>query len=125
MPLSRITLRLARNPGTEFPNGDDRHGYVLVAPLDKRGFIDEATWKKHSELCTVLHFTPDFPAPRHGTLHRRGSNWFFDYEEEITQDDEPVYKLGVHPFIPGEYVTVRDEDDRALTYRVEDVVTPA
>ena len=125
MTLSRITLRLARNPGTEFPNGDDRHGYVLIAPLDGKSFLDEAEWKQHRELCTILHFTPDFPAPRHGLLRRRGDNWFFDYDDEAVDDDEPVFKLGRHPFLVGEYVTVTDDDERPLTYRVEEVVTPA
>lgn len=125
MTLSRILLRLARNPGTDFPNGDDRHGYVLIAPLDGKGFIDEATWKEHQDLCTILHFTPDFPAPRHGVLRRRGRHWFFDYEEKTTEDDEPVFKLGAHPFLVGEYVTVTDENDEPLTYRVEEVTTPA
>ena len=31
--LSRIVMRLARNPGTEFADGDDHRGYSLVAPL--------------------------------------------------------------------------------------------
>jgi hypothetical protein len=56
MTLSRITLRLARNPGTEFAGGDDRRGYVIVAPLDSKGFLDEAAWKAGKESCTVRHF---------------------------------------------------------------------
>ncbi len=33
MALSRIIMRLARNPGTEFADGDDHRGYTLTAPL--------------------------------------------------------------------------------------------
>lgn len=121
MALSRITLRLARNPGTEFANGDDRHGYTLVAPLDASGLLDEATWKANHGSCTVRHFSPDLPAPRDGLLKRRGDNWFFDYEAGSTEDDEPVFKLGRHPFKIGEYVTITDENDRPLTYAVKDV----
>ena len=33
MELSRIVMRLARNPGTEFAGGDDHRGYALTAPL--------------------------------------------------------------------------------------------
>ena len=36
MPLSRIVMRLARNPGTEFAGGDDHRGYTLVAPSTPR-----------------------------------------------------------------------------------------
>lgn len=121
MALSRITLRLARNPGTEFANGDDRHGYTLVAPLDPSGVLDAVAWKTAHDKCTVRHVSPDLPAPREGLLKRRGDNWYFDYEAG-TRDDEPVFKLGRHPFKVGEYVTVTDEDDRALTYVVREVV---
>lgn len=121
MALFRITLRLARNPGTEFANGDDRYGYTLVAPLDANGLLDEAAWKASHDKCTVRHFSPDLAGPRDGLLKRRGGNWFFDYEAGSTEDDEPVFKLGRHPFKAGEYVTVTDEDDRPLTYAVKDV----
>jgi len=121
MTLARITLRLARNPGTEFANGDDRHGYTLVAPLDVRGFLDEAAWTQHRAACAVRHFSPDLPAPREGLLKRRGDNWYFDYEAGTTDDDEPVFKLGWHPFRTGEYVTVTDESGRPLTFVVRDV----
>lgn len=121
MPLSRITLRLARNPGTEFANGDERYGYSLVAPLDAKGLLDESAWKANHDKCTVRHVSPDLPAPREGLLKRRGDNWYFDYEAGSTEDDEPVFKLGRHPFKVGEYVTVTDEDDRPLTYVVRDV----
>lgn len=122
MALYRITLRLARNPGTEFANGDDRHGYTLVAPLDAKGLLDEAVWKANRDRCSVRHFSPELPAPRDGLLKRRGDNWYFDYEAGVSEDDEPVFKLGRHPFRVGEYVTVTDEDDRPLTYAVKDVV---
>jgi hypothetical protein len=125
MTLSRITFRLARNPGTEFPNGDEHRGYVLVAPLNNKGFVDAAEWKHNEDKCTVLHFSPDFERPKHGVLRRRGENWFFDYEQRTTEDDEPVFKLGRHPFIVGEYVTVTDENDRPLTYQVKEVIAPA
>ena len=122
MTLCRIALRLARNPGTEFANGDERHGYTLVTPLDAKGFIDEAAWKRHAAACIVRHLSPDLPAPREGLLKRRGDNWYFDYEAGTTDDDEPVFKLGEHPFRAGEYVTITDESGRPLTYAVRSVV---
>lgn len=121
MALSRITLRLARNPGTEFANGDDRYGYTLLAPLDANGLLDAAAWKANHDKCTVRHFSPALPEPREGLLKRRGDNWFFDYEAGTTDDDEPVFKLGRHPFKTGEYVTITDENDRPLTYQVKQI----
>ena len=46
MTLSRIVMRLARNPGTEFAGGDDRRGYALTAPLTSDGHLDEAAYSK-------------------------------------------------------------------------------
>ena len=58
MELSRIVMRLARNPGTEFAGGDDHRGYALTAPLTEDGHLDEAAYGK---ACKLL---PDYrPAP--------------------------------------------------------------
>jgi hypothetical protein len=119
MPLSRIVMRLARNPGTEFADGDDHRGYALVAPLTADGGLDEAAFKAHRDKCAVRRFAPDEDAAE-GRLARRGERWFFDYEEGDA-DDEPIHKLGQHKFVLGEYVSVADEDGRMLTYKVTSV----
>ncbi len=122
MSLSRIVIRMARNPGTEFAEGDDHRGYALVAPLTGDGKIDEATFRKAAHDCTVRRFAPDEDA-QEGKLTRRGDNWFFDYDGLQPVGDEPLYKLGQHRFAVGEYVTVADEDGRPLTYKVTEVTT--
>ena len=96
MSLSRIVMRLARNPGTEFSGGDDHRGYALTAPLTEDGPVD-------------------------GRLNRRGARWFFDYDDADETDDEPLYRLGQHRFALGEYVTVTDEGGQPLTYKVMEV----
>lgn len=120
MPLSRIVMRLARNPGTEFAGGDDHRGYALTAPLTDEGLLDEAAYAKHREACTVRRFAPD-EAAVDGRLARKGQRWFFDYDQGDAADDEPVHRLGQHRFAVGEYVTVSDEDGRPLTYKVVEV----
>lgn len=120
MSLSRIVMRLARNPGTEFAGGDDHRGYALTAPLTPEGHLDEAAYVKNRDACQVRRFAPD-EDPVDGRLARRGSRWFFDYDEGETVDDEPVYRLGEHRFAVGEYVTITDEDGRPLTYKVVEV----
>ena len=120
MSLSRIVMRLARNPGTEFAGGDDHRGYTLTAPLTVDGHIDEPAYVKARAQCVVRRFTPD-EAPAEGRLSRRGKSWFFDYDADETADDEPVHRLGDHRFAVGEYVTVADEDARPLTYKVVEV----
>lgn len=120
MNLSRIVMRLARNPGTEFAGGDDHRGYVLTAPLTSDGMLDEGAYAKSKAECVVRRFAPDEDAAD-GRLARRGTRWFFDYDDGDETDDEPVHRLGEHRFSVGEYVTVTDEDGRPLTYKVVEV----
>lgn len=120
MTLSRIVMRLARNPGTEFAGGDDHRGYALTAPLTSDGLIDEAAYGKAKARCVVRRFAPDEDAVD-GRLARKGERWFFDYDDADAADDEPVHRLGQHRFSLGEYVSVSDEDGRLLTYKVMEV----
>ncbi|HEY2661003.1 MAG TPA: hypothetical protein VGI79_14880 [Caulobacteraceae bacterium] len=120
MGLSRIVIRLARNPGTEFADGDDHRGYALVAPLTPDSKLDETEFRAHRGDCVVRRFAPE-EEPVEGKLARRGERWFFDYGDD-TEADEPLYRLGDHRFAVGEYVSITDEDGRLLTYKVTDVV---
>lgn len=120
MGLSRIVMRLARNPGTEFAGGDDHRGYTLTAPLTPDGHIDESAYSKAKAQCAVRRFAPDEEAVE-GLLARRRDNWYFDYDADNTSDDEAVHRLGAHRFSVGEYVAVADEDGRLLTYKVVEV----
>ena len=119
MSLSRIVMRLARNPGTEFADGDDHRGYALVAPLTPDGRLDEAAFRGHRSACVVRRFAPD-EDPQEGRLARRGERWYFDYGDSAT-DEEPLYRLGEHRFAVGEYVSITDEDHRLLTYKVTEI----
>ena len=120
MGLKRIVMRLARNPGTEFAGGDDHRGYSLTAPLTGDGRLDEAAYAKVKGQCSVRRFAPD-EDPADGRLMHRGERWYFDYDQEDVNDDEPIYRLGEHRFAVGEYVTVTDEEGRPLTYKVVEV----
>ncbi|MDQ0347022.1 hypothetical protein [Ancylobacter vacuolatus] len=122
--LSRIRLHLARSK--EFPEGSARHGYEFIAPLDDEGHIDAEAWKDLRPACTVTRFWAN-EAPEHGRLVHRaggvgGSSWVFDYEEDASDDDETGYRFGDHAFVPGEYVSLRDEDGDMHTFTVFSVV---
>ncbi|MDO8409850.1 MAG: hypothetical protein Q7S93_07295 [Phenylobacterium sp.] len=121
MTLSRIVMRLARNPGTEFAGGDDHRGYALTAPLTADGYLDDEAYAKSRAECVVRRFAPDEDAVD-GRLAKRRDRWFFDYDSDDTEDDEPLHRLGEHRFVVGEYLTVTDEDGRPLTYKVMEVV---
>ena len=120
MSLSRIVLRLARNPGTEFAGGDEHRGYTLTAPLTSAGQLDIDAWHAVKAQCTVRRFAPD-EGHVDGHLARRGQDWFFDYDGGGSDDDEPVYRLGDHSFGVGDYVTITDHTGRLLTYKVTEV----
>ena len=121
MGLSRVVMRLARNPGTEFADGDDHRGYALVAPLTPDGKLDESGFREHRAQCIVRRFAHD-EDPVEGRLARRGERWFFDYGDN-DEADEPLYRLGEHRFAVGEYVSITDEVGRLLTYKVTDVTS--
>ena len=115
-PFRRITLHLARNE--EFPNGSDRHGYVIVAPLDEMDRFDVAQWRANRELCRVRRFTAG-EEDEMGRLVRRGSGaWVIDYDPDRDEDDEAGYRLGDHAIRVGEYVSITDEEGDLQTYRI-------
>ncbi len=120
MTLSRIVMRLARNPGTEFADGDDHRGYTVVAPLLADGKLDVDAFQKVKPDCSVRRFAPEEEAVT-GRLARKGQTWFFDYDDADDADDEPVHRLGEHRFSVGEYVSVADEEGRLLAYKVTEV----
>ena len=119
MSLKQITLRLARNPDT--PEGDDRIGYVLVAPLDEAGLIDLKAWQQHRAQCVVNRFHPNPDELADGWLTHRGSKWRFHYDEDHEGPDEGGHRLGDHTFRVGEYVTIAHHGEDALVYRVSEV----
>lgn len=119
--LTRVILRLGRNPEAGFPDGSDDHGYVLVAPLDNDGRLDSERWRDNKEACTVRRFHPHEPAAT-GWLRHRGDNWYFWYDEADEGPEEPLFRLASHRLAPGEYVTVREGHGDPLTFRVAEAL---
>jgi hypothetical protein len=122
--FKRIRLNLARSK--EFPAGSSERGYEFVAPLDSRGHIDPALWREHRDRCRVRRFWHGEDDLVGRLVHKPGgqehARWVFDYDVNRTDDDEAGYRFGAHAFIPGEYVTVRDEDqEETHTFRVVSV----
>lgn len=117
----RIRLELAREPG--HPEGAADIGYTVLAPLTAEGKLDAPTARAFKEDCRVVRFR-DGHDPDAGYLRRRpGGSWAFHYDlDDGAEDDDPAYRLGEHRFVPGEYVTIQ-EDEGAHTYRVVSVQT--
>jgi hypothetical protein len=120
--LTRLTLRLARNPDAGFPDGDDRYGYVLVAPLDGDHRLDAALWQTERAACTVRRFSPEPGESAGGLLTHRGSHWRFAWDEQDEGPDDAAWKLADHRLEPGAYLTIANGDGEALVYRVTEAV---
>lgn len=118
MPLCRVRLELAREPA--HPAGSPRHGYDLVAPLDEEGRLDAALWAKKRQACTVHRFWEGEP-PRDGHLTHLGDHWRFHYPGDDIEDDDPIYKLASHRIVPGEYISIDEDDGERHTFKIVSV----
>ena len=118
--FKRIRLHLARSK--EFPEGSSRHGYEFVAPIDAKGHIDLELWKKERDHCRVRRFWDGAPEQFGRLVHRPGgaehARWVFDYDASRVDDDEAGYRFGAHAFVPGEYVSISEDDGELHTFRV-------
>ena len=121
--LKHIRLELARS--REFPSGSARHGYDILAPLDKNGHIDPEEWRKHRGECRVRRFWAGEDDVVGHLLHKAGgaehAHWTFEYGGEAAADEEAGYRFGLHAFLPGEYVSIRDDDGEFHTFVVKSV----
>jgi hypothetical protein len=118
--LSRIRLELART--SRHPDGSQQIGYEFTAPLDGRGIIDPGAWHQQRPQCRVRRFRPDEDDDIGHLVRRPGGAWAFHYDlrSDDDEDDESGFRFGEHRFVPGEYVSVR-EDDELVTYRIAKV----
>ncbi len=121
--FKHITLILARCPA--FPLGSDKHGYVITAPIDADGYLDVDVCKTEQSLCLARRFSPD-ERDRLGRLQHRaggpnGATWVIDYDPNATSDDERGFRLETHQFVPGNYVSIRDDEGKLMTYQVSRV----
>jgi hypothetical protein len=114
--ISHIILELARE--REHPQGDRNHGYHLYLPLTADGQIDAKSWRAHQSSCLVRKFTPGAEERRGRIVHRQGGRWTFDYTDESSRDDEHGFRLKDERFVPGEYVSIRENDGKMRTFQV-------
>lgn len=118
--LKKIRLNLARTK--EHPAGSARHGYEFLAPLATDGRIDAEAWRKVREKCRVRRFWGGEEEDVGHLVHRPGGSWAFRYDIAGDEDDEAGYRFGAHPFVVGEYVSIKDEDGDLNTFTVVTVV---
>jgi hypothetical protein len=124
MSLKRIRLELARDH--DFPTGSHERGYDFIAPLDASGRLVAAEWRSERDRCRVRRFWAGQPDEIGRLLHKRGGDhggtWAFDYDPRSDTDDEPGFKLDLHQFVPGEYVSITEHDGVQRTFFIKSVV---
>jgi hypothetical protein len=124
--LKRIRLELARSK--DHPSGSTGCGYEFIAPLDRHGHIDSDAWKHLRQHCTVRRFWQGAEDKQGYLVHKPGgsehAHWTFDYDKTRLDDDEAGYRFGAHAFVPGDYVTVSDQNAEH-TFRVASVEVEA
>lgn len=118
--LKKIRLNLARTK--EHPMGSARHGYEFLAPLSADGRIDADAWKRLRDKCRVRRFWGAEEEDVGHLVHRPGGSWAFRYDISGEEDDEAGYRFGAHPFVVGEYVSIKDEDGDLNTFQVVTVL---
>lgn len=119
--LSHVQLELAREPG--HPYGDAEHVYHLYVPLDGSGQIDIDAFRRLHQVCRVRRKRPGESEARGRILHGPGGRWMFDYDEGSDRDNELAFRHHDERLIPGEYVSIREDDGRLHTFQVVAVRT--
>ncbi len=119
--LQRVRLELARCP--DFPEGSHEHGYDFIAPLNRDGHIDAEAWKLLRDRCRVKRFWGDEPDEVGHIIHKPGGAWAFHYDirGDATHDDTG-YHFDTHKLVPGEYISLKEQDGVLRTFFVRSVV---
>ena len=116
--LKTVRLELARTK--DYPDGNPNHGYVFHAPLNDDGHLDKTAWSDTKELCSVRRFEDDLEDEHGLLLHLGPDRWVFSYEPG-EEDDEPLFRLSLHRFQEGEYVSITEHDGEQRTFQVVSV----
>jgi hypothetical protein len=116
--LQHIALHLARS--SEFPEGSAEQRYEIVAPVDASGHLDPREWRKFRTQCRVRRFSPE-ESDRLGVLlhHAGGSGvatWRLHYDGQC---EEKGVHLETRRFAEGEYLSLRDEEGRLNTFKID------
>jgi hypothetical protein len=118
MTLQRIRIELARSH--EHPEGSHRHGYEFVLPLKPNGTFDSKAWQECRELCSVHRFWAGEDDEAGHLVHTSHGHWSFAYASGDVHQ-EPIHRFEDHVFKKGEYISVREQDEKTYTFKVVSV----
>jgi hypothetical protein len=117
-----VRLRLAREHG--HPEGDSGHGYDILAPLADDGSIDAHSFRARPSACRVRRFRPGEDDAIGRLVHGPGGAWSIEYDGTAYAKPEAGYHFRDERFRPGEYVSIREDDNRMHTLLVWEVRRP-
>jgi len=119
--LRHVHLELARDH--DHPVGSGRHRYEFIAPLDRDGHIVADAWRVVRERCRVKRIWGDDPPEVGHLIHKPGGAWAFHYDiHGDAAHDETGYRFDAHRFLPGEYVSIKEQDGVLRTFLVKAVI---
>jgi len=115
--LKHVRLELARDH--DFPDGSSERGYEFIAPIDNDGHIVAEAWKLTRDRCRVRRFWAHEPSEVGHVVHKPGGAWAFHYDIHGDPDhDETGFHFETHKMLPGEYVSIKEQDGIMRTFRV-------
>lgn len=118
--LRHVRLELARDH--DFPEGSRERGYEFVAPIDRDGHLSAEAWHLTRERCRVKRFWAHEASEVGHVVRKPGGAWAFHYDiHGDPEHDETGFHLETHLFVPGEYVSIKEQDGVMRTFRVRAV----
>ena len=117
-----VRLELAREAG--HPDGDPRHGYDVMVPLDDEAKIAGSIFREFPDACRVHRFRRGEEDMVGRLRHGPGGTWFIDYGTDSRAGEERGFHFRDERFRVGEYVSIREDDGRMHTFKVSQVRLP-
>lgn len=71
--------------------------------------------------CRVVRDRPGEEQAHGRILRGAGGRWLFDYSDASARDDEVGFRLSEEQFVPGEYVSIREDDGKTHPFRIVSV----
>ena len=117
MTLKQIRLEVGRDK--DYPAGNRNCGYSFSAPHDSQGRLDAKAWKIFRSQCHVTRFREGAKPEIGHLVRKRSGTWAFHYDVFGDEDDDETgCRFGDEQFVAGEYVSIKEHDDKMRTFKV-------
>lgn len=121
MSLMCIRLERARDPDGREVSAVD--AYEFIAPLTGEGYIDLDAWEEAAPYCTLRRCRRDGSVRLGALIRTDRGEWTFSYRSG-GEDNEYIYRFASLAFVPGECLTITQDDETDHFYRVASITRP-